>query len=69
MGTPLQIPAPAVNGNPAITAEMFPVAVLLYYGVLTNVLLFCFNLIPIPPLDGSKIWMLDVAAAAKLPAT
>jgi site-specific DNA recombinase len=28
MGTPLQIPAPAVNGKPAVTAEMFPVAVL-----------------------------------------
>jgi site-specific DNA recombinase len=28
MGTPLQIPAPAVNGTAAITAEMFPVAVL-----------------------------------------
>jgi Zn-dependent protease len=34
---------------------MFPIAVLLYYGILTNVLLFVFNLIPIPPLDGSRI--------------
>jgi len=34
---------------------MFPIAVLLYYGVLTNVLLFVFNLIPIPPLDGSRV--------------
>jgi NaMN:DMB phosphoribosyltransferase len=28
MGTPLQIPAPAVNGKAAVTAELFPVAVL-----------------------------------------
>jgi site-specific DNA recombinase len=28
MGTPLQIPAPAINGSAAIPAEMFPVAVL-----------------------------------------
>lgn len=35
--------------------KLFPLALLLYYGVLTNVLLFVFNLIPIPPLDGSRI--------------
>ena len=35
--------------------SMFPLALLLYYGILTNVLLFIFNLIPIPPLDGSRI--------------
>jgi len=34
---------------------MFPIALLLYYGILINVLLFIFNLIPIPPLDGSRI--------------
>jgi len=34
---------------------LFPLAVLLYYAILTNVLLFVFNLIPIPPLDGSRI--------------
>ena len=33
----------------------FPFALLLYYGILTNLLLFVFNLIPIPPLDGSRI--------------
>jgi len=35
---------------------LFPIALLLYYGILTNVLLFVFNLIPIPPLDGSRIF-------------
>jgi Zn-dependent protease len=34
---------------------LFPVALLLYYGILTNLLLFAFNLIPIPPLDGSRV--------------
>jgi len=34
---------------------LFPVAMLLYYGVLINLLLFVFNLIPIPPLDGSHV--------------
>ena len=33
----------------------FPLALLLYYCILTNILLFVFNLIPIPPLDGSRI--------------
>ena len=35
--------------------SMFPLALLLYYGILTNLMLFVFNLIPIPPLDGSRI--------------
>lgn len=35
--------------------RLFPLALLLYYGILTNLLLFVFNLIPIPPLDGSRI--------------
>ncbi len=34
---------------------LFPFALLLYYGILTNLLLFVFNLIPIPPLDGSHV--------------
>ncbi len=40
-----------LTGVPAL----FPIALLLYYSILTNVLLFCFNLIPLPPLDGSRI--------------
>jgi len=34
--------------------RMFPVALLLYYCVVVNVLLFVFELIPVPPLDGSR---------------
>jgi Zn-dependent protease len=36
-------------------SKLFPFALLLYYGVLINLLLFVFNLIPIPPLDGSHV--------------
>jgi Zn-dependent protease len=35
--------------------RLFPVAMLLYFGVTINLLLFVFNLIPIPPLDGSHV--------------
>lgn len=35
--------------------RLFPAAMLLYYGVTINLLLFVFNLIPIPPLDGSHV--------------
>lgn len=34
---------------------LFPVAMLLYFGVIINLSLFVFNLFPIPPLDGSHI--------------
>jgi len=34
---------------------LFPVALFLYFVILINLLLFIFNLIPIPPLDGSHI--------------
>jgi Zn-dependent protease len=37
------------------SARLFPAAMLLYYGVTINLLLFVFNLIPIPPLDGSHV--------------
>ena len=30
-------------------------ALLLYFGVLINLLLFVFNLIPVPPLEGSHV--------------
>jgi Zn-dependent protease len=35
--------------------RLFPLALLLYYGVTINLLLFVFNLFPIPPLDGSHV--------------
>jgi Zn-dependent protease len=35
--------------------RLFPLALLLYYGVTVNLLLFVFNLFPIPPLDGSHV--------------
>jgi Zn-dependent protease len=35
--------------------RLFPMAMLLYYGVTVNLLLFVFNLIPVPPLDGSHV--------------
>jgi Zn-dependent protease len=34
---------------------LFPLALFLYFAVLINLLLFVFNLIPIPPLDGSHV--------------
>jgi Zn-dependent protease len=46
-----------VNHDPSVdmTAlpRLFPLALLLYYCVVMNILLFVFNLIPVPPLDGS----------------
>lgn len=44
-------PEVATVGLPAL----FPIALLLYFGVLVNLSLFVFNLIPLPPLDGSHI--------------
>jgi len=34
---------------------VFPILLFLYYGVLVNLLLFAFNLIPLPSLDGGKV--------------
>lgn len=34
---------------------VFPVLLFLYYGVLVNLLLFAFNLVPLPLLDGGKV--------------
>lgn len=34
---------------------LFPLSLLLYYGVLLNLVLMAFNLIPLPPLDGSHV--------------
>jgi Zn-dependent protease len=44
---------------PGVSTEnlpvLFPIALLLYYVILINLLLFVFNLVPFPPLDGSRI--------------
>src|SRR5271154_421770 len=45
------IPGIATDNLPAL----FPIALFLYFVILINLLLFVFNLIPIPPLDGSHI--------------
>jgi Zn-dependent protease len=50
MDMALRLPVMDVSGMP-----LFPVALLLCYGVTINLLLFVFNLIPIPPLDGSHV--------------
>lgn len=48
-----------VNHDPSVDMtqlpKLFPIALLLYYFVIMNVLLFVFNLIPVPPLDGSRL--------------
>jgi Zn-dependent protease len=48
-----------VHGVQGVSIEnlpsLFPVALFLYYVVFLNLLLFIFNLIPVPPLDGSHI--------------
>ena len=45
--------------DPRVSTEglpsLFPVALLLYFGILINLSLFVFNLIPVPPLDGSHV--------------
>ena len=35
--------------------QLFPVILFLYYGILLNLLLFVFNLVPLPALDGGKV--------------
>jgi Zn-dependent protease len=34
---------------------VFPILLFLYYGILINLMLFAFNLIPLPLLDGGKV--------------
>lgn len=59
-GAPAVISAMAIaNHVPSIETDnlptLFPLALLLYFAVLINLLLFVFNLIPVPPLDGSHV--------------
>ena len=51
VGLALHIPGISTLDLPTL----FPVALLLYFGILINLALFVFNLIPIPPLDGSHV--------------
>ncbi|HKT69566.1 MAG TPA: site-2 protease family protein [Terriglobales bacterium] len=46
----------AMMGYPGISnSALVPISVLLYQGMVINVLLGVFNLIPVPPLDGSHV--------------
>jgi Zn-dependent protease len=45
------VPGVATEGLP----QFFPIALFLYFVIFINLLLFVFNLIPLPPLDGSHI--------------
>jgi Zn-dependent protease len=51
IATAQHIPGVATEGLPAL----FPIALFLYFVIFINLLLFVFNLIPLPPLDGSHI--------------
>jgi Zn-dependent protease len=51
MAIAMHIPGVATEGLPAL----FPIALFLYLVISINLLLFVFNLIPLPPLDGSHI--------------
>ncbi len=45
------IDAVAMNGSPVLV----PLTLLMFYAVLLNLMLMAFNLIPVPPLDGSHV--------------
>jgi Zn-dependent protease len=49
------IPLRYLFGQPELLAEVGMLAQVLHYFVLINLVLMVFNLIPIPPLDGSKV--------------
>ena len=51
VGLALRIPGVSTLDLP----PLFPIALLLYFHILINLALFVFNLIPIPPLDGSHV--------------
>jgi Zn-dependent protease len=51
MAVAMRYPGISTENLPAL----FPIALLLYFIILINLLLFVFNLIPFPPLDGSRI--------------
>jgi Zn-dependent protease len=51
MALAMHYPGVSTENLPAL----FPIALLLYFIILINLLLFVFNLIPFPPLDGCRI--------------
>jgi Zn-dependent protease len=51
MAIAMHVPGVVTEGLPAL----FPIALFLYLVIFINLLLFVFNLIPLPPLDGSHI--------------
>ncbi|MHB8301354.1 MAG: site-2 protease family protein [Acidobacteriaceae bacterium] len=52
MGVQMGAVDPAImHGSPVL----FPLTLLLYYAVFINLMLMAFNLIPLPPLDGSHV--------------
>lgn len=51
MALAMHYPGVSTENLPAL----FPLALLLYFIILINLLLFVFNLVPFPPLDGSRI--------------
>jgi len=65
----LRMVMPALEGpipKPAWDWFAVPVALMLGYGVIVNVVLAVLNMIPVPPLDGSRIvyWLLPDRQAA-----
>lgn len=55
----LQTAAALALRNTAVSTldlpRLFPIFLFLYFGILVNLLLFVFNLLPLPSLDGGKI--------------
>jgi Zn-dependent protease len=55
----VQIAAALAMRNTAVPTDqlpaLFPIILFLYFGILVNLLLFVFNLIPLPALDGGKV--------------
>jgi Zn-dependent protease len=54
----LMFATPSLGASPAVTEIVIPIFTFLSLVVRLNLLLAIFNLIPIPPLDGSKIFAL-----------
>jgi len=54
----------ALRGNRFAAGALAPIAYILYFFVMVNVMLGVFNLLPIPPLDGSGVVLSLVGAPA-----